>query len=262
MPFPPVSGACILFRHRIQVSCYSCDFKSLRGSRIRHMKRHANTLGLMLLSGLVGLVWFAAAQVLPVVPSGSGQSSGVMNQSHRGGARFVFADLDGDQKPDLALVEMQSQRSARTTYSIHVKLSEGAESAIGVNAPRGGLQLAARDVNGDDSLDLIVTSNLDSRFIEVLLNDGRGNFSQAALGDFPQLENDSDVFLQVPAEPPLDRATLASIRSSHQEGFLPSCGHDQVLSSDACPEFAAQPPVRRVAPSCSGRSPPPIVVLS
>ena len=226
------------------------------------MKRHAKTLGLLLLSGLVGLFWFGAAQVLPFAQPNSGQSSGGMNESHRGGARFVFADLDGDQKPDLALVEMQTQRSARTNYSIHVKLSEGAESAIGVNAPLGGLQVAARDVNGDDSLDLIVTSNLDSRFIEVLLNDGRGNFSQAAPGDFPQLENDSDLFLQVPAEPLLDRATLAPIRSSHQEGLLPWCGHDHALSSDACPQFTAQPPVRRVAPSCAGRSPPRAVALS
>jgi len=226
------------------------------------MKRHAKTLGLLLLSGLVGLVWFGAAQVLPFAQPSSGQSSGGMNESHRGGARFVFADLDGDQKPDLALVEMQTQRSARTNYSIHVKLSEGAESAIGVNAPLGGLQVAARDVNGDDSLDLIVTSNLDSRFIEVLLNDGRGNFSQAAPGDFPRLENDSDVFLEVPAEPPLDRATLAPIRSSHQEGLLPWRGHDHALSSDACPQFAAQPPVRRVAPSRAGRSPPRAVALS
>jgi hypothetical protein len=226
------------------------------------MKRSAKTLGLLLLSGLVGLVWFGAAQVLPFAQPGSGHSSGVIRESHRGGARFVFADLDGDQKPDLALVEMQSPRSTRTNYSIHVKLSEGAESAIGVNAPLGGLQVAARDVNGDDTLDLIVTSNLDSRFIEVLLNDGRGNFSQAAPGDFPQLEMDSDVVLQAPAEPPLDRATLASIRSSHQEGLVPWRGHDHVLSSDACPQFAAQPPVRRVAPSCAGRSPPRAVALS
>jgi hypothetical protein len=43
---------------------------------------------------------------------------------------------------------------------------------------------------------------------------------------------------------------------------LPWCGHDHALSSGACPQFAAQPPVRRVAPSCAGRSPPLAVALS
>jgi hypothetical protein len=225
------------------------------------MKTNTKRSGLLMQFALVCLVWVGVAEVLQFANAASARPSAAMVNSHRNGARFVFADLDGDQKPDLALVEMQSQRSAKTNYSIHVKLSAGAESAIGINAPIGGLRVAARDVNGDDNLDLVVTSNLDGHFIEVLLNDGRGNFSEAAPGDFPQLENECDVVLSGPAGPQADRATLASVRSLLEDGVVHRRESDQVLSSDACPQLPVPPARRWAALLRLGRSPPPSVVL-
>jgi hypothetical protein len=226
------------------------------------MNKNAKRFKWLLQLALVCLVCVGVAEALQFANAASWHLSGAVVNAHRNGARFVFADLDGDQKPDLALVEMQSQRSAKSNYSIHVKLSAGAESAIAVNAPMGGLRVAARDVNGDDNLDLIVTSNLDGHFIEVLLNDGRGNFSQAAPGDFPQLEKECDVVLSSPAGPQADRATLASVRSSLDEGVVQSCDFEQLSSSDFWARATVRPALLRAALSHNGRSPPFQVALS
>ena len=137
--------------------------------------------------------------------------------------QFVIADLDGDQIPDLALVELGSLKSAQTSYSIRLQFGGGAQSAIGVEAPFGGLRVAARDVNGDDHIDLILTSNLDERFIEVLLNDGHGNFSQAASDDYAQLLDETPLRLNGPISPRVEQSTLASLRSTFgEEGVLNS----------------------------------------
>jgi hypothetical protein len=174
---------------------------------------------------------------------------------------FAIADLDGDREPDLALVEMGSQRSARTNYFIRLQLSAGAELAIGVSAPLGGLRVAARDVNGDDNVDLIVTSNLDSRFVQVLINDGHGNFSVAAPGAYPELENESDVFLN-PAKPAMDQMTLESLRSSIGDQAVPGFAYQGVLASDLSAIAEQQAVLPQITYSHLGRSPPDLVALS
>jgi hypothetical protein len=172
------------------------------------------------------------------------------------GMQFAIADLDGDQKPDLAFVEQVGRVSAKTNYSIRLHLSVGVESRIDVDAPFGGLRVAARDVNGDENVDLIVTSTLDQRFIKVLLNDGHGNFSAAAPGAYPELQYESQTALNSPAWPAADHSTLASLRSSNSEASLPCYEFHTLHSSDSFPltEFRVVP--RRFAYSCQGRSPP------
>ena len=226
------------------------------------MRRKLTKLGLEVQLALVCLLCLGVGVTLC-------HSNGSFNHSSAGKARsypaalpFVIADLDGDQKPDVALVELGSQRSAKTTYSIRLQLSAGAELAIGVSGPLGGLRVAARDVNGDDKVDLIVTSDLDADFLEVLLNDGHGNFSVAAPGAYPELENEPDVFLNSPAGPVVDQTTLASVRSSLGEQDLPGYDCRRGPSSDPFPLTKNQAALLQIAHSPLGRSPPVFVVLS
>ena len=107
--------------------------------------------------------------------------------------RFAIADFDGDRKPDLATVQVVRQAARDSYYSIRLELSAGEESAIGIIGPQGGLQLVARDVNGDDLIDLVVTTAMDSRFVAVLINDGHGKFTLAQAGAYPNIENDEGV---------------------------------------------------------------------
>ena len=100
-------------------------------------------------------------------------------------SNFAIADFDGDRKPDLATVEVQKGNSSSTSrYSIRLELTAGAVQVFGVIAPAGGLQIVARDVNGDDALDVLVSTAWQHKQVAVLLNDGHGKFTLADPGAF------------------------------------------------------------------------------
>jgi hypothetical protein len=162
-------------------------------------------------------------------------------------ARFTIADLDGDLKPDLATVEIESQRSARTNYSIRVQLSAGTQSAISLNAPMGGLRLSARDVNGDDSLDLIVTSISEARVIAVLLNDGHGRFFVASNNEYV-VAKETDIFLREREAAQPDTLTLAPSRRT-PDGACSSAAAGSILR----PTGVLREEVRYGSPSAPSR---------
>jgi hypothetical protein len=205
----------------------------------------------------VCLIWVAA---MSAMPQAQGRTDANAQQPHPAKpyspARFVFADLDGDQKPDLAQVEMQPQRSASANYSIRVKLGQGSESAIGVNGPVGGLRIVAQDVNGDDVLDLVVTANLDACFLQILLNDGRGNFSVAPQGAFLQPNTQSDEQWEIFTRSHQDLSTLASLRSFREQGPIEQRQTAPIISHASYPAASAERIRRRTAFSRQGRSPP------
>src|SRR5580704_5732336 len=135
-------------------------------------------------------------QALPVLccllgAAGSVNAANTERQKPQGysvqfNADFAIADFDGDRKLDLATVEAQRGSSSNTTrYSIRLQLTAGAAQVFGVIAPAGGLQIVARDVNGDDALDVLVSTALQHKQVAVLLNDGHGNFTLADPGAFP-----------------------------------------------------------------------------
>jgi hypothetical protein len=185
------------------------------------------------------------------------QRSAAMPCSSLNGTRFLFADFDGDRIPDLAQVELQNQRSTKTNYSIHVKLGAGFESAIGVSGPDGGLRVAARDVNGDDALDLIVTSNFDANFVEVLLNDGHGNFSLAKSSELARLQSEwGDDTWNGPNGGPTDRVSLAGARFSSDLGTTEQRSGALIFLSEGYPSAAAQAVLCRALGRYGSRSPP------
>jgi hypothetical protein len=150
-------------------------------------------------------------------PSGLPSHTDFMYHSDAFGDHFAIADLDGDKLPDLATVSINGDASPHTSYSIRLRLSTHSDFAFGLSAPWGGLQISPRDVNGDDSIDLVVTTVLDSQLVAVLLNDGHGNFTFADPASFPTLEAPADSRLRSPY--PLSDAcdTLCPSRSSTGE---------------------------------------------
>jgi hypothetical protein len=101
------------------------------------------------------------------------------------GLPFAIADFDGDLRPDLASIQNGYNNSGTTDYWIQLQLSTVGRQAIRLVAPSGGLRIEARDVNGDHALDLVLTTAWFNQPVAVLLNNGRGIFSQVEPSAFP-----------------------------------------------------------------------------
>jgi len=100
-------------------------------------------------------------------------------------SQFAIADFDGDSRPDLATVQAGVSSSWDTHYWIAFQLSSGPRQTLGITAPNGGLHITSRDVNGDDFLDVVVTTAWTNRPVAVLLNDGQGKFRASSPSAFP-----------------------------------------------------------------------------
>ena len=101
------------------------------------------------------------------------------------GSPFAISDFDGDLQPDLASVEAGHDNSDETDYWIQLHLSTAGQQFIRVVAPSGGLQIEARDVNGDHAIDLVISSAGRREPVAIFLNDGHGIFSRAEPDAFP-----------------------------------------------------------------------------
>ena len=172
----------------------------------------------------------------------------------RTGLPFAVADFDGDLRPDLASVESGANQSGSTNYSIQLHLSAAGGQSIQLIAPAGGLFIEARDVNGDNAVDLVVSSAYFGRPVAVLLNDGHGSFSQAAPSDFPGAFSSSKAFEAVSS------AQLADAGGLPPQPRLPVCSDGSLYDARHCaaricgPRFAFVSNL--LSSSLHGRAPP------
>ncbi|MBV9887853.1 MAG: VCBS repeat-containing protein [Acidobacteria bacterium] len=137
------------------------------------------------------LLFAVALTLVPCAAAGTADSRPARASSAHVATPLTIADFDGDQRPDLVSADIGQQIASRTVYKIAIELSSGARSTLNLAAPEGGLQLASRDVNGDDLLDVVVTTAWTSRPVAVLLNDGQGNFTELSPEQFPGVFPDS-----------------------------------------------------------------------
>jgi hypothetical protein len=101
------------------------------------------------------------------------------------GHQFVIADFDGDLRPDFASIQAAPNRSNTTNYWIRLQLSTVGQQSIRLVAPAGGLRIEARDVNGDNAVDLVLITAWFGQPVAILLNDGHGSFSRVESAAFP-----------------------------------------------------------------------------
>jgi hypothetical protein len=103
--------------------------------------------------------------------------------------QLAISDFDGDFHPDLASVQAGATTSGSTDYWIELQLSAAGPQSIRLIAPSGGLQIEARDVNGDHAVDLVLTTSSLGQPVAIFLNDGHGVFSRVASSDFLEAFN-------------------------------------------------------------------------
>jgi hypothetical protein len=107
------------------------------------------------------------------------------------GSQFAIADLDGDLRPDLATVQAGSKVAGGTNYWVQLHLTAVGQQSIQLVAPSGGLQIEARDVNGDAAVDLVFTTAWLRQPVAIFLNDGHGGFARAEPAAFPRAFTES-----------------------------------------------------------------------
>jgi len=108
--------------------------------------------------------------------------------------QFAIEDFDGDSRPDIATVVEGRSGASDNHYRIRFQLSSGGSQNIDLTAPVGGLDLSSRDVNGDDFLDVVVTTAGSNQPVAVLLNDGAGTFTASDPSAFPGAFRKSNKF--------------------------------------------------------------------
>jgi hypothetical protein len=151
--------------------------------RTSDRRRRGGLTSEWLLCRLLGLVFFSA---LVAAGARCADSPARAITSVGPGQKFAIGDLDGDRRPDLAYVETGRSDVSLTDYWIQLQLTASQRQTILVTAPTGGLEIVARDVNGDHALDLVLTTVWLKQPVAILLNDGHGSFSQVDPTIFPE----------------------------------------------------------------------------
>jgi hypothetical protein len=121
---------------------------------------------------------------------------------------FAIGDFDGDLAPDIATLESVSNSSG-TNYLVQLQFGSGQRRSVPLSAPRGYLQIVARDVNGDRIPDLIIGSAWTEQPHAVLINDGNGAFSPVDPSSVQALSPKSEQSLSWP-QPQLSETAATS----------------------------------------------------
>jgi hypothetical protein len=90
------------------------------------------------------------------------------------------ADLDGDHIPDVASGTNLGRTEQGYNYRVDLDLTDNSQAkpfSVISNEPNG-LDIETIDVDGDQDLDLVITSRLLQLPIGIWINDGQGNFTQ------------------------------------------------------------------------------------
>ena len=156
----------------------------------------------------------------------------------QGSTHFAIADFDGDLRPDLAMIRVTRYGAPQTEYSLELKFSTGARAPIGLIGPAGGLEVYPQDVNGDHIADLVITSVMDAKFVAILLNDGKGNFTQVDRASYPHVGKRTNSSLLAPAGPTIYPFARQS-RNSCGDEAPPSSGQLHQQNSFALAQLSA-----------------------
>jgi len=176
-------------------------------------------------------------------------------------APFAFSDFDGDLHPDLAVVQAGRSDLSLTDYWVQFHLTAVGSHSIRVVAPTGGLQIAARDVNGDHAPDLVLTTSWRKLPVAILLNDGHGGFSLIDPAAYPEAFRGSKTSWICSAPPDLDRF---GVPSQSPTGACPAAARLPYFDSAARatrPSESRFHLARGLTPHL-GRAPPPEFLFS
>jgi hypothetical protein len=118
----------------------------------------------------------------------------------------TFADVDGDQLPDLLMTGVNAQYVPTT--QLYKNLGNG-QFAVAKNTPFAGVQgssVAFADVDGDQDLDVLITGldKVGKTNATLYQNDGTGNFEPSPQASFTGVSDGAVAFADVDGDQDLD----------------------------------------------------------
>lgn len=125
------------------------------------------------------------------------------------GPMLAVADFDNDHKTDAALLLNTDGFRGRGKLHVEVHIA-GRQQTYRVLASPGAVDFAALDIDHDGDIDLVVEQAFTHRRLQVLLNDGQGDFSEGKLTDYPS------------AAAPMGMQLTSLVRLDSPAVFLPS----------------------------------------
>ena len=112
---------------------------------------------------------------------------------------WVFGDLDGDHKPDIAEGHASGRTEAGYLYEVQLQLS-GAERSPSLTVFHNnalGLRISGIDIDGDSDIDLIISDRFSRKHTDVWLNDGKGRFTRSAADRFAPYSDEDLAFVAI-----------------------------------------------------------------
>jgi hypothetical protein len=100
---------------------------------------------------------------------------------------WVLADLNGDQKVDLATARSGGHDANGYTQEVRVMLGAFQQTSFHFLSPGATVELSSQDVDGDQDRDLVILEPVSREPIGVWINDGAGLFHEGNLADFEAL---------------------------------------------------------------------------
>jgi hypothetical protein len=220
---------------------------------VRKCFAEMRTVGTLLLLVFASIIAVGLEKVVPARNAASHDAgpreTGMVPQ-------FAIEDFDGDNRPDIATVVEGRSGAADKHYRIRFQLSSGGSQNIDLTAPVGGLDLSSRDVNGDDFLDVVVTTAGTNRPVAVLLNDGAGTFTASDPSAFPGAFRKSSHFWRAVTEELREAspAFFSRVYSSDLEGGNEA--FSLLVEIGVVAKRSNRLEARDAEVSCLGRAPP------
>lgn len=175
-----------------------------------------------------------------------------------GGTAWTVADFDGDGRPDIVTARPELVGD-RFRHHIEIQLSSAAGriESFAVEGLQPGIEVAARDVDGDHDIDLVLTTAVSHRPVGVWINNGAGAFARG---------NDSDCgapFGQIAADRNLSSSGSPLLASYiprprvHFSGLIPSaCRFGAPPTAERSGDFLRTPDAAVVYGFLPARAPP------
>jgi hypothetical protein len=179
-----------------------------------------------------------------------------------GGTGWTVADFDGDGRPDI-LTARPEVAVHGFRHQVRIQLSSGAGRVVsfavdGVAPGIPGIQVSARDIDGDRDVDLVFTTVASHEAVGVWINDGSGRFargSSAAADAWPgTLDAASD--LTAPGIP----AALAFLPRPPSASLAPPSGLLHSIAGRRSLQYAGQAPLESNSSALPRTRAPPAVL--